>query len=222
MSNEPQVSDERQCENVNQDTRAESLLEVAGTLQLFAVQLLSATVAGSFENSFAGASVYAAEHARRLAKIVEGDLARDIDAAAWSARCLYETRMLLFNLLSHPKLEAEQILQRWVDQGDVQVAKTLTELYSNSESEKQRLREELQKFGRPPVQAKLAELTGCVDEHRMMYGLLCLYTHPSKFLLFGSPEVARNQELANVICDRSVYYLQEIQLAISYVLDNVS
>ena len=33
------------------------------------MQLLSATVAGSFENSFAGASVYAAEHAHRRAKI---------------------------------------------------------------------------------------------------------------------------------------------------------
>jgi hypothetical protein len=123
--------------------------------------------------------------------------------------------------LDHPKPEAEAFLKHWVDQGDAQLAKTLTELYSDSESEKQRLAAELKKFGLPKMPKAMAELTQCLDEHRMMYGLLCLYTHPSKFLLFGNPQIARNPQLAEVFCHRALYYLQEIHEAIAHVVDQI-
>jgi hypothetical protein len=221
MSDTEQNPPATQSKNLDRNSLAEALLDVAGTLQLFAVQILSATAAGSFENTFAGPAVYAAEHARRLAKIHDDDPVRDIDAVAWSARCLYETRMTLFHLLSHPKPEAESLLSHWVDQGDVLVAKTLTDLYSNSDSEKQTLEAELKRFGRPHLPKAMAELTGCLEEHRMMYGLLCLYTHPSKFLLFGDPQIARNKQLADVFCERALYYLGEVHEAIAYVLDHI-
>ena len=80
---------------------SKACLEAAGTLQSFAVQLLTGSAVGSFENTFAGPSVYATEHARRLSKILADDPTRDIDAVAWFARCLYETRMVLFRLFSH-------------------------------------------------------------------------------------------------------------------------
>jgi hypothetical protein len=210
---EPDIFDQQGLSN--------ALMEVAGTLQFFAVQILSATVAGTFENSFAGASVYAAEHARRLAGILKHDPVRDIDAVAWSTRCLYESRMLLFHVLNQPKPEAEALLKHWVNQGDVQIAKTLTELYSDSESEKQRLAAELKQFGPAKMPKAMAELTGCLDEHRMVYGLLCLYTHPSKWLLFGDPSVARDPQLTAVFCHRALYYLGEIHDAITYVVDHV-
>jgi hypothetical protein len=207
--------------NPDQEKLADALLEAAGTLQFFAVQILSSSLAGSFENTFAGPAVYAAEHARRLASVLRDDPTRDIDLVAWSARCLYETRMALFHLLSHPKPEAEALLKQWVDHGDVLVAKTITDLYSDSESEKQVLQAELKKFGRPKLPKEMAELTGCLDEHRRMYGLLCLYTHPTKWLLFGAPTIARNPELAGVFCRRALYYLNEIHEAIAYVLDYI-
>lgn len=200
---------------------SQMLLEEAGTLQFFAVQLLSATIAGTFKNSFAGAAVYSGEHARRLARILEDDPVRDIDAVAWSARCLYETRMLLFHVLAQPKAQAEELLKHWVDQGDVQVAKTLTDLYSDSDSEKQRLTAELRQFGLPKLPKEMAKLTGCLDEHRMVYGLLCLYTHPSKWLLFGNSSIARDPQLTHVFCQRALYYLKEIHEAIAYLVDHV-
>ena len=199
---------------------SDTIREVAGTLQFHAVQLLSATKPGTFENSFAGPAVYAAEHARRIAAILDDDPARDIDAVAWSVRCLYETRMLLFYLLSQDLSNATSILQKWVEQGDIQVAKTLTDLYSDSEAEKKRLAIELKTFGLPTMPKQMAFLTNCVDEHRMMYGLLCSYTHPSKWLLFGNPAIVRDADLTRVFAERSFLYLSEVQEAIAYVIEN--
>jgi hypothetical protein len=221
MSEPVQNHSEGQHSPSKAEDLSQTLLDAAGTLQFFAVQILSATVGGTFESSFVGASVYCAEHARRLARILEQDPVRDIDAVAWATRCLYETRMLLFHVLNHPKAEAEELLKHWVNQGDAQVAKTLTDLYSDSDSEKQRLAAELKQFGLPKMPKAMAELTGCLDEHRMVYGLLCLYTHPSKWLLFGNPSVARDPELAQVFCQRALYYLKEIHEAITYVVDHV-
>lgn len=200
---------------------SDSLLEMAGTLQFFAAQILSATNPGTFINNFANPAVYAAEHARRLARIIMESPSRDIDVAAWSARCLYETRMSLDHLLSHPKPEAELMLARWVNQGDVLLAKTLTDLYLNSDSEARALEEELKKFGRPHMPKQLSEMTGSMEEHRVMYGLLCLYTHPSMFLLFGNPQLVRDEGLVRLFCARSLYYLQAIHGAIAHVIDHI-
>jgi hypothetical protein len=129
--------------------------------------------------------------------------------------------MLLSHVLNCPKPEAEELLKHWVNHGDVQVAKTLTDLYSDSDAEKQRLAAELNRFGLPKMPKAMAELTACLEEHRMIYGLLCLYTHPSKWLLFGDPSVARDPDLTRVFCQRALYYLEEIHGAIAYVLDHV-
>lgn len=222
--NEETDNDTQQDSNeAEESTRlSDNLLEMAGTLQLFAVQILSSTNPGTFENNFANPAVYAAEHARRLARIIKEDPSRDIDSAAWSTRCLYETRMALDHLMSHPKPEAELLMSRWVNQGDVLLAKTLTDLYLNSDSETRALEEELKKFGRPHMPKQMAEMTGSLEEHRMMYGLLCLYTHPSTFLLFGNPQLARSDGLVRLFCARSLYYLQSIHRAIAYVIDHIA
>jgi hypothetical protein len=70
-----------------------------GHLSHLTVQILSATQPGSLDNLFAGASHYAAIQSARIREAYERDPAREIDAIAWSTRCLMETRLLLHYIL---------------------------------------------------------------------------------------------------------------------------
>jgi len=197
----------------------DSLKELSGSLNYFAIQLLTANEVNSLENIFAGSAVYASKQASRILSWMKSG-EHDIEAIAWSTRCLFETHLILHHILTHPYQEAKDLILKWVEEGNLVIEKTLACLFSESEIEINQLEHELKSYGLPNKPFKLAMNAGLKSEYDAFYRLLCTYTHPSKFLLFGSPRFTRNETVVHLMLIRSCHYLCLICECIAYVVDH--
>lgn len=193
------------------------LEEMSGELYWATVQILSSSEEGHLANTFAGPAMYCSKQGKRIASVLREGVAENIDLVAWSTRCLFETQLFISIVLMQEHDDAVAMVQKWVEHGYSKVEFSMQLIESHTPEARDLLTQELKSLGKGPNQFYCAEQIGEADEYRQFYGFLCEYTHPSAYLLCGSPEQVYDVAIAREFGRRAVYYLQKIIEGFHYI-----
>jgi hypothetical protein len=196
------------------------LYKLEGELQFFATQILSSSLPGTLHNMFANSAVYSAKHSHRIRTAFEADALSEIDAIAWSTRCLLETRLMLHHVMQNEHDAAMEIIEKELTRDDKEIA--LGFRFSDDDSTaNEELQSAIRSLPRIPKIKDLADRTGFLNDYCNYYKFLSKYTHPSMYLLFADPTYVRTSEVVDLMVDRAHEYMLDIYKAIAYVIDNL-
>ena len=194
--------------------------ELEGHLSLLTLQILSASAPESLHNLFAGAAQNATNQSRRIREAYERDPRGEIDAIAWSVRCLMELRLLLHYNFQKEEQEAMDTIRDELTRDDCEIAFGF--YYSlDDEPAKDQLQSSIRTLPKTPDNAQLAGRSGFTSEYKTYCKFLCKYTHPSMYLLFMNPEEVRKKAYVDLMLERGESYLTDICEALNYVVDSI-